>query len=421
MGTTRWTGHRLPTALAVLISALLAGCTTPTGPTPSSSPPTGATATPVTSTSRTALSPTATASTAPSTADWPAGVVTPFRTTEPGSATGKRIGLISPDATDPFSRAVTDSIIAETTTAGAALIRCDPGADGEFALECAQRLANQQVDGWIVQRSGWIGGSSLCGAGPRQVPMIVVDGPPGSCTTATVTADDRAAGRLAGEHLGEYSRSDHDCRFDSFLLITDPTERASAAARAEGIREGFRQSCPDRLEVPFTTAPTTAGSMVSPTPTPTTTNPSQQSASSSAAAERARVTVVDTADQKAVYDAVQRVIGTHPDSGRILIAAVSDGPAFTAMTAVRSAGRLEDVRLVAVGADQRSRCEIARNPRWLGDAALFPDRYGELVVPSLVDAMAGRSIPQAMLTSPQFLDASTVSGSYDVSSCPESP
>lgn len=355
---------------------------------------------------------TATAPTATSTAGWPSGVVTPFRTTEPGSATGKRIGLISPDATDPFSRAVTDSIIAETTTAGAALIRCDPGADGEFALECAQRLANQQVDGWIVQRSGWIGGSSLCGAGPRQVPMIVVDGPPGLCTTATVTADDRAAGRLAGERLGEYSRRDHDCRFDALLLITDPTESAASAARAEGIREGFRQSCPDRLEAPFTTAP---GSTVTPTPTPTST------ASSSAAAERARVTVVDTADQKAVYDAVQRVIGTHPDSGRILIAAVSDGPAFTAMTAVRSAGRLEDVRLVAVGADQRSRCEIARNPRWLGDAALFPDRYGELVVPSLVDAMAGGSIPQAMLTSSQFLDASTVSGSYDVSSCPENP
>lgn len=398
----------------MVVSVLVTGCTTPTGPTPSSSATTGVTSTPVTSTSQTAPSPSAT-----STAGWPAGVVTPFRTTEPGSATGKRIGLISPDATDPFSRAVTDSIIAETTTAGAALIRCDPGADGEFALECAQRLANQQVDGWIVQRSGWMFGDSLCGAGPRTVPMIVVDGPPGPCTTATVTADDSAAGRLAGSHLGEYSIHDHDCRFDTFILITDPTESAASTARAEGIREGFRQSCPDRLEMPFTTAPTTPGTTVA--PPPTTTDPSQQSASSSAAAERARVTVVDTADQKAVYDAVQRAIGAQPDSGRILIAAVSDGPAFTAMTAVRSAGRLEDVRLVAVGADQRSRCEIAGNPRWLGDAALFPDRYGELVVPSLIDAMAGRSIPQAMLTTPQFVDVSTVSGSYDVSSCPENP
>lgn len=47
--------------------------------------------------------------------------------------------------------------------------------------------------------------------------------------------------------------------------------------------------------------------------------------------------------------------------------------------------------ILAVGADQRARCEMAMHPQLIGDAALFPDRYGDVAVPALMDVLNGGS------------------------------
>ncbi len=76
--------------------------------------------------------------------------------------------------------------------------------------------------------------------------------------------------------------------------------------------------------------------------------------------------------------------------------------------------------LAGIGADQRARCEIRANPSWIGDAALFPDRYGEVAVPALLDAEQGQEIPSTMYIQTTFLTADTLALFYDVADCPAS-
>ncbi|MEP6561806.1 MAG: sugar ABC transporter substrate-binding protein, partial [Nakamurella sp.] len=80
--------------------------------------------------------------------------------------------------------------------AGAELISCDPGADPTLAVDCARRLATQQVDGWITVQPGNLG-AALCGVGPQGVPLIAIAASI-NCQTSEVGADDERAGFLAG-------------------------------------------------------------------------------------------------------------------------------------------------------------------------------------------------------------------------------
>lgn len=71
----------------------------------------------------------------PSISTPPPRTVVPFRTIAPDSAVGKRIGLVAPTSSDPFAKAVTDSVVAQVTAAGAKLIRCDAGDDATLVLD----------------------------------------------------------------------------------------------------------------------------------------------------------------------------------------------------------------------------------------------------------------------------------------------
>ena len=74
--------------------------------------------------------------------------------------------------------------------------------------------------------------------------------------------------------------------------------------------------------------------------------------------------------------------------------------------------------MAAIGADQRARCQIVADPNWIGDAALFPDRYGEIAVPALLDTLRGQEIPRNMFIATEFLTADSLPDYYDVADCP---
>ena len=307
----------------------------------------------------------------------PTGTVVTFRTVAPDSAVGIRIGMVASSGSDPFSAAVADSVADQVQVAGAELIRCDPGADASLALECARRLATQHVDGWISLQPGEVG-EALCAAGPQDVPLITVAAVPVSCQSAQVGADDRRAGFLAGQALGRSARLRTACQYDAFVIITgDPADPLSAR-RTAGIEQGFATECP---------------------------------------APAADPVLLDAGSQARAYELFTNELTALPDDAEILVAAVDDGAAFGVAAAVPAA-RADRITLAAVGADQRARCRIVAEPWWIGDAALFPDRYGEVAVPALLDAIAGKDVPPAMYVETTFVTADSLAEFYDVSDCP---
>lgn len=385
-------------AVAIVLG-LSAGCTSTepddgtTGPVPSvaSSPPasgppasTGTTATGTTGAGTTGPRTTATGTTTTGTSGdgssgtaEPTGTVVTFRTVAPGSAAGIRIGIVASSGSDPFSAAVADSVVDQVEAAGAELIRCDPGANASLALDCARRLATQHVDGWISLPPALVG-EALCAAGPQDAPLITVAAAPVSCQRAQVGADDRRAGFLTGQALGRSARLRAGCQHDVLVVITgDPADPASAR-RTEGILDGVAGECP---------------------------------------ASGADPVLLDAATQDRAYEAFTNELTALPDDTEVLVAAVDDGTALGAAAAVPAA-RADRITLAAVGADQRARCRIVAEPWWIGDAALFPDRYGEVVVPALLDAIAGTDVPADMYVETAFVTADSLATFYDLGDCP---
>ncbi len=301
----------------------------------------------------------------------------PFRTVPPGSAVGKRIGLVSPNSSDPFGKAVTDSIAGQLKSAGADLVSCDPGGDPNLVLDCARRLATEKVDGWIIVQPGDLG-QSLCDVGPKDVPLIAIAASPISCQTAGVGADDVQAGYLVGQELADLPQNLAACAHATLVIVTNGAAGTVSGDRVDGIKAGFSTRCPGLV---------------------------------------ADAMIVDAGTQDRAYDAFTAVLATLPTDSNILVAAVNDGAALGVIAATPK-DRSARVSVAAIGADQRARCEMAANPAWFGDAALFPDRYGEVAVPALLDVLAGRTVPDNLYVQTAFVTASTLRDYYAVEDCP---
>ena len=386
--TTPRRALRATAAIAAVIGTVMSGCSgTPEDRATRTS---GATATITLVPTTTGTSPatensTVTAPTAPSstaggtTASFapPPGTVVPFRTVAADSAVGKRIGLVAPTGSDPFGKAVTESVVAQVKTAGAELIRCDPGDNPTLVLDCARRMATEHVDGWIVVQPGDLG-RALCDIGPKDVPLIAIAAAPIGCQSADVGADDQQAGFLIGQELGQASRSHSGCAHDAFIIVTNSAAATVSTQRIEGIRAGFVTRCPGPI---------------------------------------ADEQILDAGTQDRAYHAFTTALTAAPDDAEILVAAVNDAAALGVVAAIPDS-RADHITVAAIGADERARCGMVANPRWIGDAALFPDRYGDVAVPALLDAIHGQEVLPAMYVQTTFVTARTISDFYDVRDCP---
>ncbi|MBM9475324.1 LacI family DNA-binding transcriptional regulator [Nakamurella flavida] len=312
--------------------------------------------------------------------------VLPSSSVDPDAGTGLRIGLIAAAGSDAFSRAVTDSVAAQATLSGAELIRCDPGDDPALVLDCARRLATQDVDGWIVHRAAGIA-VSLCELGPVGVPLVTIDADPVPCRTVAVGSDDTRAGHLVGATLGRAARQRDSCP-DARLVVVgaaapatedaaaDPADAGTTERRVAGIRAGFADECPGRSDAEV---------------------------------------FVDPGDPSALG----AILGELPPDADVLIAAIDDVRAqqVAAAIALLPPGGGDVAAVAAVGAGEFERCQLRTDRRWVGAAALFPDRYGQLVLPTLLAAMAGEAVPEFLHVQTVLLTASTVEEYYDTTGC----
>ena len=345
----------------------------------------------------------------------------PFRTTVPGSAAGRRIGLIGLDQTDPFSKSVTESIKEQAQIAGAEIVYCDAENSAEVALRCARRLASQRVDAWITFQPVSSAGQAICAAGPRDVPMISIDGSQGDCQSARAGIDDDYAGSLVGGRVGEFARQQFGCQVDTVILLGDPGHTPADRQRVVAARTALSTFCPSMGE----RAEETAVQGSSPAGAPATTGtdspvvPGGPTASGSGAAEPGGPTVLelDAPGQQSAFDLVGKALTSVPDDGRVLVIGADDGLTLGAVRAAKAAGRLDSVYVAGIGADSRSYCEIATDAHWIGDAGSFPEKYGSLVVPYLIDLMDRRPVAPELFLRNEFIDATTIAGHYDVSSC----
>lgn len=298
----------------------------------------------------------------------------PYDGAEPGSGEGSKIGYISLSESIPFVALVSGSIREQADIAGAELVFCDSELDAGKALACGQQMAVQEVDGILNFQAFAESAPEICAAGP-DVPVIAIDIVQEPCQVAFMGANNRRAGEIAGEALGQFMQSEFNCEYDMALTLESPQVGEVNEARIGGFIDGFASICG---EIP--------------------------------AANLQRLGVGGTTDA-AVTQVGDALSAIEPGS-RVIVMSLNDDMLLGAFAAARTAGREGEMYGAAQGADPSSWEEIACNSNWVADSAYFPERYGRILVPAIIDLINGNSVPEFLFTPHEAITAENIRDVY---------
>ena len=97
---------------------------------------------------------------------------------------------------------------------------------------------------------------------------------------------------------------------------------------------------------------------------------------------------------------------------KIIVASLNDDMALGAKAAAETAGRAADVWIGSHGADPTSHEDIRNNPQWIGDVAYFPESYGSIAVPAIIDAINGVTLPKNLLVTHEVITKDNIDEYY---------
>jgi ribose transport system substrate-binding protein len=279
---------------------------------------------------------------------------------EAGSGEGMRIGYISLGEAIPFVKLVSDSIKEQAEIAGAELIFCDAQISDPEALACAQQMAVADVQGVINFQLNEAISPEICAA-YGDVPTVSIDIHQAPCEVSFFGADNRFAGFVAGEAVGQHFDENFECEYDQIITLESVAAGLVNEDRTMGAIEGFASICgevpEDKLQ---------------------------------------RLDIGGTTDL--ALAAVTNLLPTIPPGGRLIVLSLNDDMGLGALAAARTAGREGELFIGAQGADPSGWPEIACNPQWIADAAYFPERYGRTAVPAMIDVLQGEEVPELLFT-----------------------
>jgi len=276
-----------------------------------------------------------------------------FRKAVAGSGKGITIGMIGLDDAIGFGKDVHDSIAREAKAAGATLVFCDSKLDAAKALNCAKTFKLKKVQGYLNFQPVASASKSICKAGP-QVPVISIDIEQDPCQTAFMGADNSFAGEVSGTALGKYFKSKFNCEFDSFISLEDYGVGVVNAARMGGYRTGFEAVCGKIGD---------------------------------------KLIQIDAGRLEPALAKMKDALTTLPNAHKVIVVAINDEGIQGAFAAAKGVGRAADIYAAGQGASASAWCDIKNTPNWIADTAYFPERYGEIGVPYLLDLIKGKKVP----------------------------
>jgi ribose transport system substrate-binding protein len=276
------------------------------------------------------------------------------------AAAPMKVGYISLGDAIPFVKLVSDSIQEEADKAGVEIVFCDSEIDAAKALACAQNLKVQQVQAVLNFQLYEDSSPEVCAA-YGDLPTIAIDIHQAPCEVAFMGADNTLAGELAGNYVGEALKAENDCEYETLVTLDTKGAGATTEARVNGMIAGFEEACGEIPEAKF------------------------------------RSLDVGGTTDLALTKFGDQLTAIEP-GGIIVVLSLNDDMSLGALAAARTAGRETELRLAGQGADPTSWKEIACNPQWLADTAYFPERYGTILIPAVVDLLTNGTVPENLFT-----------------------
>ena len=286
-----------------------------------------------------------------------------------------KVGYISLGDFVPFVKLVSDGIKEEAEKAGVELLFCDSEAVTDKALECAQIFNVQNVDGVLNFQVDQGSSDRICAALPEGIPVIAIDIVQHPCQLSFMGANNFTAGRLGGRAMGEYFAKNFDCDYTAYVSLESTAAYEANFGRMNGYRAGFEEFCPIINE---------------------------------------RVLDADRTDY-----ALEKMTDLLPalPGERIAVVAINEDGILGALGAARTLGRDSDLYYSGQGTDPSVWCEIETNPNYIASVAYFPERYGTILIPAIVDAMEGTTIAGELFTPHVTITRENIGDYYDAGDC----
>jgi len=297
------------------------------------------------------------------------------RTGEPGEETSVTIGYISLGDAVPFVKLVSDGIKEEADRLGVNLIFCDSEIDAAKALACAQYFAVRGVQGVLNFQVFQESSSEFCAA-HGDVPVIAIEFSQPPCQTAFMGANNRLAGQLGGRAMGKFISDNFDCDYTAYVSLESTAAGAANRDRMGGYREGFTEFCPIVNE-----------------------------------------RVLDGADRTDPASTQMTNLLTVLPGNRIVVVAINEDGILGAIRAAGALGRQGDLYYSGQGTDPGIWCEIKNNDNYVASVAYFPEDYGKILIPAILNAVAGRSLPGQLFTDHRVVTRYNIDDIYDTSNC----
>ena len=291
----------------------------------------------------------------------------------PAQATIK-IGYINLSDQLPFVVIVRKSIEAAAKAAHVQLVECDSNLDAQKAINCAAQFKTQGVQGIANFQLDATAAPRVCAAGPK-VPVVAIDIHQPPCEKVFFGANNKLAGSIDGTAVGKFAKQKWNCQADALLSINAPTAGQVVIDRENGEISGFKKACPNVKVIKVSTNATTDGTI------------------------------------QPFTDTLSRL----PSAHHLLVVATNDDQAIGAVKAAQSANRLGDIYVGAQGGDPTSWpyiCGKTAFKNWIGDTAYFPQRYGQNIVPALVNLIKGKKEPRFLYTKHQLLTPKNIATIY---------
>ena len=277
----------------------------------------------------------------------------------------------------PFTDSVTDSIYEVADAMGVDIIFCDNAYDQEKTVECANLIVAQEADGVIF--ANWIAGTEELIAGiyiDGGLPCITWDGPHPGCKN--FGPDNFEASVEAGRYLAGFAQEQGWDPAETELVVIWTQGVQVMGERRDGAIAGVLESFPIPEENIHVDIPHTALDDVFPL-------------------------VTDWAT-------------ANPDAENVLCFGHSDQPGVDCALALEQAGFLGRAAAASLGASDEALVDLRQRTDeesvFKATISFFPERYGQYLVPAVVDMLEGRIVPDRVIPSVEPVTRANVQELY---------
>lgn len=258
---------------------------------------------------------------------------------------------------------VKESVERAAEEAGVELVYMNNNLDGATAVQNADNMVQQEVDGFIEFNIDESVGPTIKGImDDAGIPVIAVDIAIEGCTF--FGANNEVAGVVGGRALGQEAQERWGEEPDILLLVYDSTSGESPMKRVTCMPDGLRETFPDFSED--------------------------------------KVYMVDAGiDASTAQKAVSDFLSAHPDEHKIAIGCYHDVAATSTLAAIETAGREADCIMVSEN-EYGYLDYLKANPTvegdecWIGGVAFFFTRYGDYLIPAMIDLLEGNDIGETI-------------------------